>query len=823
MKPHAPPRLPVDDVLEELLAALEANPNAVLVAEPGAGKTTRVPLALLEASWRDGGRVIMLEPRRLAARAAAAFMAASRGETVGQTIGYRVRMDTRVSAETQIEVVTEGVFTRMILDDPELSGVAAVIFDEFHERSLDGDLGLALALDVQGALREDLRILPMSATLDAARVAQLMNDAPIISSKGRAFPVETRYLGKGSPGRAEDHMARSIQHALREDDGSVLAFLPGQGEIHRTARLLKDKLPPNVDVAPLFGAMDPKEQDHAIRPASKGRRKVVLATSIAQTSLTIEDVRIVIDSGLARVPRYEPGIGLTRLATEKVSRASADQRRGRAGRTQPGVCYRLWDAPQTSALPPQDAPAIMETDLSRLALDLAAWGVSEPSDLSFLDTPPAGAWKEARESLRAFGVLDEQGRITSFGRRLSALPLPPRLGRMLLTAAREDLGGLASEIAVVLSDPLLFGRAHNLGERIQVLRTGAAPRIKEARRLAARWLQQTTGEKKPRPAVGLESCGRLLALAYPDRVAQRRDSSGGYRMANGRGALLDTDAPLTQEPFLVIADVQGTAARGRIALAAPIDRQTIEDLFADQIETKTIVSFSPSGEIRARRKRLYGQVVLADEIDPHPDEDAIVKALLALIAKQGVGRLPWTKTQLRLRGRVNFLRSSLGDEWPDLSDAALSNALENWLAPFLAGKVKLSQIDAEVLGAALSTLLPWDKMAELERLLPSHFDAPSGSRVAIDYARAEGPTLSIRVQELFGLDQHPSVAGGEVPLILELLSPAHRPIQITRDLPQFWRGSWSDVKADMKGRYPKHPWPDNPLDAAPTHRVKPRK
>ncbi|MBA5776265.1 ATP-dependent helicase HrpB [Stappia sp. F7233] len=819
-RPEFSEPLPIDAVLPDLLATLEARNSAVLVAEPGAGKTTRVPLALLDASFAQDGRIIVLEPRRLAARAAARRMAETLGERPGETVGYRVRMESRVGPKTRIEVVTEGVFTRMILDDPELSGICAVLFDEFHERSLDGDLGLALALDVQGALRENLRLLPMSATIDAKAVAGLLNDAPVVASTGRSFPVETRYLGRDPARRIEDDTVGAVRRALSEEDGSLLVFLPGQGEIIRVAEKLAPLVAANVDIAPLYGALDGKAQDAAIRPAPAGRRKVVLATAIAQTSLTIEGIRVVIDSGLARVPKYEPATGLTRLETVKLSRAAADQRRGRAGRTEPGTCYRLWDEPQTAALALQDRPAILEADLSRLVLDLALWGVGDPATLAFLDPPPQGAWREAVSLLESLDALDADGRITEAGRKLAGLPLEPRLAHMLVEAGSLDAGGLAADIAALLSEPGLGGRSIDLRDRLTQLRRGNGPRIQEAKALARRWREMAG---LPHGTASQDQAGPILALAYPDRIARNRDGKGGFRLASGRGGLLDPADGLATSPFLVVADIQGTAARGRIALAAPIDKAEIEERFAAHIEEKTEVAIEANGAVRARRVRCYGALVLAERPEPTPDPDAIAEALISLVRKAGVGRLSWSKAQNAQRARVTYLHKVLGEDWPDLSDTALEASLDDWLKPYLIGKTRLDAIDADCLGTALSALLPWSRMAELDRLLPSHFHAPSGSQIPIDYDAPEGPTLRIRVQELFGLDRHPAIADGKVPLILELLSPAHRPIQITRDLPGFWRGSWADVKTDMKGRYPKHPWPDDPIGAEATNRAKPRK
>ena len=815
--------LPIDGVLPELLQALERSTNAVLVAEPGAGKTTRVPLALLKAGWRGNGRILVLEPRRLAARAAARRMASELGEAPGETVGYRVRMETRISARTRIEVITEGVFTRMILDDPELTGVAAVLFDEFHERSLDGDLGLALALDVQSALRDDLRLLPMSATLDAAGISKLLGDAPVIESKGRSFPVETRYLGRAPNERIEPQVVRAIRQALAEESGSVLVFLPGQGEIRRTAEMLDGKLPANCQVAPLYGGLDAKAQDTAIRPAEAGTRKIVLASAIAQTSITIEGVRVVIDSGLARVPKYEPQTGLTRLETVRVSRASADQRRGRAGRTEPGVCYRLWDEAQTAALPQAEAPEILEADLTGLVLDLAAWGTFDPAGLTFADPPPQAAWTEAKSLLTDLHALDSSGRLTEDGKALAKLPLHPRLAHMVIEGASRGLGFTAALIALILSEPGLGGRDPDLRARLQSLRNDRSQRAKDGRMLAERWLKQAGGHPLSSGRdIDTESAGLLLALAYPDRVAQQRGQTGRFRLANGRGAELAAEHGLAREEFLTVADIQGKAASGRIQLCAPISKADIEGLFASDIVTEDEVQLTGEGTLKARRITRYKAVELKSVQIQSADSAAVERALVAEIRRRGVSRLPWSKEQERLRKRVAYARANGADDLPDLSDAALAETLEYWLQPYLAGVTGLNAVDAATLGNALSALLPYDATARLDALAPSHFTAPTGSKVPIDYGAAAGPTLSIRVQELFGLKDHPSVCNGKLPLILELLSPAQRPIQITKDLPGFWKGSWADVKADMKGRYPRHPWPDDPTVAEATRRAKPR-
>jgi len=818
--------LPIDTALPALTAALRSANAAVLVAPPGAGKTTRVPLVLRDEPWAAGKKILVLEPRRLAARAAAARMAATLGEAVGGTVGLRVRFGSNVSKATRIEVITEGIFTRLILDDPELSGVAAVLFDEFHERSLDADLGLALARDAQQGLREDLRLLVMSATLDGARVASLLGGAPVIESEGRAFAVETRYLGRDPRARIESEVADAVLRALRADPGSVLVFLPGAGEIRRTETLLKERIAdPAVDIVALFGALDARDQDRAIAPAPQGRRKVVLATSIAETSLTIEGVRIVIDSGLARVPRYEPDVGLTRLETVRVSRAAADQRRGRAGRTEPGICYRLWDEPQTGALEAFTRPEILAADLSPLLLDLAQWGVSDPASLAFLDPPPKAALAEARTLLTGLEALDADGRITGEGRRLRRLPLPPRLARMVIAAASGQ-SGEAAAIAAILTERGLGGDDVDLAHRLDRLRRDPSARARDARAMAARWVALVDEPAAPSNLVGggEVGAGALLALAYPDRVAKNRGGgNGAFLLANGRGGIVDPASPLARAPFIVAADLSGTAAQARILLAAAITPEEIERDFASRIEARTEVFFdSAAAALRARARRRLGALVLSDrQLPVAPDADTARIFADGLVAL-GLNRLPWSKAAAQLRDRVSFLRRATGEDWPDLSDAGLAAAARDWLDPLLMDKTALSQLTADDLASALLSLLPWNMRRRLDAEAPTHFSAPSGSSVPIDYAAEEGPKLAIRVQELFGLAVHPAIAGGRVPLVVELLSPAHRPVQVTRDLPGFWRGSYADVKTEMKGRYPRHPWPDDPTTAPATRRAKPR-
>jgi ATP-dependent helicase HrpB len=866
-------RLPIDEALPALTAVLRQRHAAVLVAPPGAGKTTRVPLVLIDEPWAAGRKILVLEPRRLAARAAAERMATTLGEKVGDTVGLRVRFGSKVSGKTRIEVVTEGIFTRLILDDPSLEGVAAVLFDEFHERSLDADLGLALARDAQQGLRDDLKLLVMSATLDGARVGRLLDDAPVVESEGRAFPVDTRYVGRDLREPIERQVADATARALRAEAGSALVFLPGQAEIRRAETLLKERIDdPTVDVVALYGALDAQTQDRAIAPAPKGRRKVVLATAIAETSLTIEGVRIVIDSGLARMPRYEPDVGLTRLETVRVSRAAADQRRGRAGRTEPGVCYRLWDEPQTASLEAYARPEILAADLSGFVLDLAHWGVTDPATLAFLNPPPVGALSEARALLVELGAIDGRGRITDEGRKLRALPLPPRLARMVVDGAGRGAGVLAAEIAAVLSERGLGGNDVDLGHRLDQFRRDRSRRGEDARRMAKRWAEVASsspslsvtsalvGEVGDRrspgggsglpsppappsltlphkgggnaPVAGRDgtslahqhvSVGAVLALAYPDRIAKSRGADGAFLLANGRGASLDPASALSREPFLVVAELSGTAARGRILLAASIALEDIETHFADRIEWRDDIAFdNASASLRGRKSERLGAIALTERpVAVTPGPEAAGKLADGII-RIGLARMPWSKALQQWRDRVMFLRRAEGDEWPDLSDEALAANASEWLEPMLDGKTGLGEVTADELSTAIQALLPWPLRRRLDAEAPTHFSAPSGSSVPIDYDNAEGPKLSIRVQELFGLGRHPSIAGGKVPLIVELLSPAHRPVQVTRDLPGFWRGSYAAVKTEMRGRYPRHPWPDDPLQAPATRRAKPR-
>ena len=810
--------LPIHDVLEALKTAVAAEPAVVLAAPPGAGKTTVVPLALLEAGWLEDRKILLLEPRRLAARAAAERMARTLGEKAGETVGYRTRLQSRIGPATRIEVITEGVFTRMILDDPGLESVGAVLFDEFHERSLDADLGLAFARDSQSVLRDDLKIVVMSATLDIAGVSRLLarpdgTCAPVIEAKGRAFPVETIHLGRNPVERIEDAAARAVMTALGDQTGSVLVFLPGQGEIHRTAQRLGERLrDPSVDVVALYGALDKATQDRAIEPAPTGRRKVVLATSVAETSLTIEGVRVVIDCGLSRVPRFEPSSGLTRLATVKVSKSSAEQRRGRAGRTEPGVCYRLWDEETTRGLVPHQRPEILETDLSGLALDLARWGAKTTEGLALLDAPPAGALAEARAVLTRLGALDEAGGLTAHGRRLTRIPLAPRLAHLAAVASDAGEAVLGAQIAAVLSEPGLGGNEVDLRDRLKGFERDRSQRAQDARKLVERWAK-AAGGGTGRSGVAV---GELLAKAFPERVAKARGKPGEVLLASGRGAFLESTDGLAREAWLAVADLGGGEAKDRIRLAAPLDPAVLER----RVTVEDRLVREPSGRMVVRRIRRVGAIVFDEKITGAPDRATITKALQAEVEVEGLGALKWGERSEAVLARLAFLHG-LDADWPDVSDEALLAAREEWLWPLLAGVQGLAQIRDEALAQGLEALIPWDRRRAMDELAPARLTTPLGS-AGIDYGAEGGPRVDIRVQELFGVTTHPAVGGGRVPLTLALLSPARRPIQMTKDLPGFWRGSWKDVRSEMRGRYPRHPWPENPAEAPPTNRVKPR-
>ena len=807
----APPiPLPIHAVLPDLLAALRAGSNAVLVAPPGAGKTTAVAPALLGEPWCTG-QVLLLSPRRLAARAAAERIAEMMGERPGGTVGYATRMDSRQSARTRLLVLTEGIFVRRIQDDPELAGVSAVLFDEVHERSLDSDFGLALALDAQGALRPDLRIVPMSATLDGARFAALLDGAPVIESEGRIQPLALRPVGRQPEKRIEDEMAAAIRRALAEEpDGDLLAFLPGVAEIERTAERIEGV---DAQVHRLHGSLDPAAQRAAIRPARDGRRKVILATSIAETSLTIDGVRIVVDSGLARRPRYDRAAGVTRLVTERASQAAATQRAGRAARQRPGVAYRLWEAAATAGMPPFDPPEILESDLSSLLLDCALWGVADPASLRWLDPPPPAAIAEARARLTALEALDGDGRITVHGKALAKLPLAPRIGHMLVRAGEMGMASLAAEIAVLLGERGIGGQDADLAQRLQRWRREGGPRADAGRALARRWTALVGGAKGQ---AGLHDVGRCLALAFPDRVSKRRSADGAdWVSAGGRGFRLDPLSPLARETWLAVGEVQGTAAGARILSAAALDEEDVLALFRDRIaEHRTVRFRAETGGIEALRERRLGAVRLSSGSDDRPDPEAVASALTDGVRRGGLALLPWSDAARSLRVRADYAGIAA------LSDEQLAATLDEWLPPLLAGRRRLADIDRSALSGVLDALLGWDGKQQLDRLAPPEFRSPAGSMHEIDYGAEGGPRVELRVQALFGLADHPTVGSQRIPLILSLTSPAGRPIQTTRDLPGFWAGNWRDVAKEMRGRYPRHPWPDDPAGAAATLRTK---
>jgi ATP-dependent helicase HrpB len=809
-------RLPIDDVLPDLLAALREQTRALLIAPPGAGKTTRVAPALLGEPWCSG-EVLLLVPRRLAARAAAEFMAGELGEKPGETIGYATRLDSKLGKTTRVIAMTHGVFLSRIQSDPELSGVSAVLFDEVHERSLDNDLALALALDAASALRPELRLVAMSATLDVDRFRTLLGDAPTIVSEGKSYDLQIRYVGRDAAARIELQIASAIRSALAEHQGSLLAFLPGVAEIERTAEAL-GTLAPNVELHKLHGGIEPAAQRRALASPPAGKRKLVLATSIAETSVTLEGVRIVVDSGLARRPRYDRGAGLTRLVTERASRAAVTQRAGRAARQAPGIAIRLWEEAATASLPPHDPPEILEADLSSLLLTSLLWGEPDPRRLPFLDPPPAAALDEARRRLATLGAVDEDARVTEHGRAIAALPLEPRLAHMLLDSRERGFGAAAADVAVLLTERGLGGNDPDLELRRRRWRSDKSPRAEAARKLAAGW-RRRLGVGNVR--VDEHDLAKALALAFPDRVSRRRDRSGEtWQSVGGRGFRLDTTSSLAAAHWLAVGEVAGHASGARILSAVAIGEQAVLELFAGRIETRHDGDFDPAtGSVTPLRSRRLGAIRLASGPDANPDQRAIEKALLAGARLHGLEQLPWDERGRQLRHRAAFAHR-FDPSIPPLDDETLLGRADEWLTPLLAGKRRLGDVDPQAVAGALEGLLGYEAKRSLDRLSPAEFASPAGSRHMIDYAAPAGPTVEVRAQALFGLAQHPTVAAGEVPLILAITSPAGRPIQTTKDLPGFWSGSWRDVVKDMRGRYPKHPWPDDPAAAAPTLRTK---
>jgi ATP-dependent helicase HrpB len=845
--------LPIDVTLPALREALARSSSAVLQAPPGAGKSTVVPLALLDEPWARDKRILMLEPRRLAARAVAQRMSQTLGEPVGRTVGYRMRMDTRVSRDTRIEVVTEGVLTRMLQNDPALEGIAAVIFDEFHERSLQADLGLALVLDARENLTPDLKVLVMSATLDGEAVARLLNDAPIVTSEGRTFSVESRFAGKGAPtlpgppfgpggpvDSPEKITAQLVLRALREETGDVLVFLPGAREIRRVQSLLEAAEPAaSIRILPLFGELPPEDQDAALTPSPGGTRKVVLATNIAETSLTIQGVRVVVDSGLVRRSMFDPSTGMSRLETQRISRASADQRQGRAGRTEPGVSYRAWSEGAHRSLAPFTSPEIVEADLIPLALELASWGTRDPGTLRWLDAPPAAMLASARDVLEKLGALDSDGRITPHGREMASIGVHPRFAHMLLKARAMGRLPLAADLAALLGErDLLRGasgaRDADIRTRIEVIRGEGSPPgidrfgLQRARRAAKDLLRQaaaggsnnSTAQDRQSYAYGAEDAGVVLAFAYPDRIGRRRAGADGrFTLANGRGAHFADPQGLAKQEFLVAVDLDDRERDARILLAAPLSRADIDEHLSERLRRRESVEWSSREQaVIARRTVELDAIVLEEKPLPETPVEAARTAMLVGVRELGIEALPWSRETRDLQARIEFvrkLRDPPDASWPAVSDADLTESVATWLTPWLDGITRKEHLARIPLMDVLRSLLTWEQQRELDSLAPTHLQVPSGSQIRIDYLDPSAPAVSVRLQEVFGLDATPRIGGSRTPVTFKLLSPAQRPVQVTRDLASFWRGSYADVRKDMRGRYPKHYWPENPLEAQP--------
>ncbi|WP_421862029.1 ATP-dependent helicase HrpB [Motiliproteus sp.] len=826
--------LPIDSALPELLQALTKHNRCLLQAAPGAGKTTRVPPSLLQQPWLGGQKILMLEPRRIAARSAAAFMASELGEKAGQTIGYRSRLDTKVSAQTRIEVVTEGILTRMLQSDPALEGVGCVIFDEFHERNLNADIGLALLLQSQQLLRDELKILLMSATLELEPIRRLLGpDTPVISSEGRSFPVQIEHLG-GNPSPFDPiRMAQAIEQALGDTEQSLLAFLPGSSEIQRTLRALQQcRLPDNIESIPLYGQLSPKQQDRAINPPEPGQRKLVLATAIAETSLTLEGIDAVVDGGLMRLPRFDPRSGMTRLQTQVVSRASATQRAGRAGRLQAGRCYRLWAEERT--LIEQSPAEILHADLAPLVLELAQWG-AKADELEWLDAPPPVHLAQARELLIQLGALSDDNQLTMMGEQLLKLGTHPRLGTLMLHAKQLGLGALGCQLAALLSerDPFSNQPGADLRQRLLQLQHSKEPAAQRIRESARRWCRQLkVSDQLDRDVdAALEQCGLLLAFGFPDRIAQRRsgntdnnDQPGQhYRLRNGKGAEFRDRDPLCRHRYLVCADLDGDARSARIFLAAPLDAEALEQHLDNQIEQCQQIGWDNQTEsVRGHSERWLGKLCLDRQPLAELDEQQLADGLIAGIRQRGISSLPWEPRSRQLQQQLALLRQYLGEDWPDLSDANLTDTLEHWLAPYLNGMRKLTELKRLNLRELLYNQLDWNQQQQLSQLLPERIQVPSGSQIRIDYSNSEQPLLAVRLQEIFGWQQTPTLLNGKLPLTLQILSPAQRPIQTTTDLAGFWSGSYREVCKEMKGRYPKHFWPDDPLQAVATRQTKKR-
>ena len=851
---------PIDELLPQLVTMLNKNSSVVVQAPPGAGKTTRVPLALLTSDWLIGKKIIMLEPRRIAARAAARFMASCLGERVGQTVGYRVRFDNSTGENTRIEVVTEGIFARLLQDDPVLEKYGVVIFDEFHERNLNSDLGLALCVDSQHGLREDLKIIVMSATLDSAAVSKLLFDAPIITSEGRSYPVAIRHHALNTNFARNrraflTELTQRIIQVLDEEHGSILVFLPGAGEIRQVALMLNEVLKENLQetkqtntilIAPLFGQLPSEEQDAAIQPATEGKRKIVLASAIAETSLTIEGIRIVIDSGLNRIPRFDSNTGMTQLMTIAVSQANADQRCGRAGRLQEGVCYRLWS--QSTHLLAHSAVEILDADLTPLILELAQWGVTDVNSLRWIDPPPAAHVAQARDLLQQLGALDSDNRITEHGEAMAEWGAHPRLAHMMLCAKTIGVGVLACEVAAILTErDVLRGnsaRESDLHYRIEVLRDQAnnnrnkksqsnqlsqydidKAALHQAQTASKQWqrqLQVIINNSPVNNSLGdLKLLGVVLAYAYPDRIGCRRDNSSRYLLSNGRGAILNEGDPLCTEELIAVANLDG-AREARIFLAAALHREHLEPYLSNLIQNRSVILWDDRQAcVQARMQQCIGDIVIGDAPLSDVNPDAVVDVLLTGIKLRGINCLPWNDGTRALQSRMQFMHDRIDSNWPDVSDSKLLDTLEIWLKPYLSNKSRLSHRERLDLNSIMVSQLSWDQQQQLDLLVPTHINVPSGSKIRVDYTHFP-PVLAVRLQEMFGLANTPHIADGKIAVLLHLLSPAQRPVQITQDLAGFWQTSYNDVKKDLKGRYPKHLWPDNPLQAQATSKAKRR-
>lgn len=822
--------LPIDALLPEVLCALAQQSALVLQAPPGSGKTTRVPLALLGADFLGEKRIVMLEPRRLAARSAARFMASLLGEDVGRTVGYRTRLDTKVSRDTKIEVVTEGILTRLLQADATLSDYGVVIFDEFHERSLQADLGLALVRECQQVLRDDLRLIVMSATLDAVAMTRVLGEVPVLSCQGQVFPVELRYRALGKEERLPDSMARVIRDVVAQESGSVLVFLPGEGEIRRVSEVLHEQLPADVVLAPLYGQLSADEQDRAISPAPQGKRKVVLATSLAETSLTIEGIRVVIDAGLLRVPQYDPNSAMTRLVTQRVSAANAEQRRGRAGRVCPGICIRLWSEDEQQRLQPFAPPEILQADLTGMVLELAQWGVRDPATLAWLDQPPAANWAQARDLLQQLDALDQKGHVTAHGKNMIKLGLPPRLSHMVLRGRQLGLGKLAGELAALLSERDVLPHAHgaDIHDRIALLRGEMElARVDRGRlRLLREGAQRLAEKSATVRSEKNEDAGLLLAFAYPDHIAQRRNGSEArFLLSNGRGAFLPPEDRLAREPWLVAAELDGKAREARIFLAAPVSLAALEEAAAALIHDSECVSWDVVTQaVLARRQRRLGALVLEDKPLASASAEKMQAVFCAALREAGSSVLPWTDELRQWQARVQLMHTLEPEQWPTVSDVALLATLEQWAAPFLEGITRFSHLPKFALREALFSRLDWSAQQRLEKELPTRLTVPSGSAIAIDYTAEHDPVLSVKLQEMFGQLTTPMLANGRVPLTIHLLSPAQRPVAVTQDLASFWKNAYGDVRRDVRGRYPRHPWPEDPFTAVAQRGVKhPRK